>query len=121
MVLVVEINGAAGPPADEECDMKVYSGFYDLLKDAKSLPKTGWIFVESEVNMNSPESIYVAQFFIAESELEEIELERSKRTFVECPTLVDIISVLDKRSLKPSEKDYLCAVIYYREYDDFQE
>jgi hypothetical protein len=53
--------------------------------------------------------------------LEEIELERSKRTLVECPTLADIISVLDERPVSPGDDDYLAGLVYYRENDDFME
>lgn len=92
-----------------------------ILQETPALPKTGWVFVDKATTLESASAIRVAQFYIAENELEEIELERSKRTLVECPMLADIISVLDNRSISPSADDYLAALIYYHENDDFKE
>ena len=101
--------------------MKTYNGFYDLLQAMPELPNAGWVFVNKNISIQSESAIREALFYIAESELEEIEFEKSKRTFVECPTLEDVISILDKRPEQPSAEDYLKGVLYYREYDDFQE
>jgi hypothetical protein len=121
MVLVVVISGAADPPVDKELTMKTLTNFYELLQAVPAMPETGWIFFDKKIDVGSESAIRAAQFFIAENELEEIELEQSKRTLVECPTLADIISVLGKRSIKPSADEYLEGLLYYRENDDFKE
>lgn len=119
---MVEISGAAVQHADEVyIIIIVHEGFGSLSSAVRALPQTGWIFVERGIDLGSYEALLKARFFIAEVQSEEIELERSKRTFVECPTLVDILSVLDKRKEQPGIPEYLNATIYYREYDDFQE
>jgi hypothetical protein len=91
------------------------------LQETPALPKTGWVFVDKATDLGSASAIRAAQFYIAENELEGIDLERSKRTLVECPTLADIFSVLDQRSVSPGADDYLAALVYYRENDDFME
>lgn len=121
MVRVGEVNGAVAPHVDKETNVKIYNCFSDLIDDRESFPEAGWIFVDKAVNLGSKDSIWAASFFMAEDEPEELVLEKVKRTLVESPTLLDIISVLDKRSVKPTDEEYLMALLYYREYDDFQE
>ncbi|MEB6587831.1 hypothetical protein MXM82_01575 [Pseudomonas asiatica] len=99
--------------------MKTYNGFAELLQDVNQLPITGWIFIDRGVDVESEDSIADATYKLAETELEQIDFEKTKKTFVECPTLVDIVSVLDKRPSPQALNDYIAAVIYYRENDDF--
>lgn len=101
--------------------MKVYNGFYQLLQERDALPETGWIFVDKGKDIDSLAVARDANYYVAESEIEEIDFERSKRTFVECPTLLDVVSVLDRRPEKASAEDYLDAVIFYRQNDSFKE
>ncbi|MNH46919.1 hypothetical protein D3C79_1099170 [compost metagenome] len=61
-----------------------------------------------------------AFFYVAEDDSEEIALENTKRTFVECPTMLDIKSVADRGKTKPDLNKYLEATMYYLENDDFQ-
>ncbi len=60
-----------------------------------------------------------ADYYIAETELEAIDLEKTKKSFVECPTLVDIVSILDQRPVQPNLDEYIGAVLHYHEHDDF--
>lgn len=99
--------------------MKTYNGFAELLKDINQLPITGWVFIDRGVDVESEASIVEATYKLAETELEQIDFEKTKKTFVECPTLVDIVSILNKRSSPQALMDYIAAVIYYRENDDF--
>lgn len=99
--------------------MRLFSGFAALVKDLDSLPLTGWIFVERDKVVQCSDFLKNADYYIAETELEEISLEKTKKSFIECPTLVDVVSILDQRSLQPGLDDYIGAVIYYREHDDF--
>jgi len=99
--------------------MKTYNGFAKLLQDVNQLPITGWVFIDPGVDVESEASIADATYKLAETELEQIDFEKTKKTFVECPTLVDIVSVLNKRPVPQALNDYIAAVIYYRENDDF--
>ncbi|WP_342655429.1 hypothetical protein [Pseudomonas sp. F3-2] len=101
--------------------MKVYNGFCELLQEREVLPETGWVFVDKGQDIDSLAVARDAKYYVAETELEEIEFERSKRTFVECPSLMDVVSVLEKRQLKASAEAYLDAVIFYRKNDSFKE
>jgi len=100
--------------------MKTYDGFAALLAHADLLPNVGWIFVDAGIDRASKDALSSASFHVAETEAESIDLEKSKRTFLECPTFVDIKSVADERAVKLDADEYLDAVLYYREYDDFQ-
>jgi hypothetical protein len=119
MVRVVGINEAVVLPVDNGDIMKVYNGFAQLLRELDKLPITGWVFVDRGVDIESEYSIEVARYLIAETELEQIDFEKTKRTFIECPTLVDVVSLLDKRPNHQGLNDYIAAVIFYRENDDF--
>jgi len=119
MVRVVVINGAVVPPVDDGDMMKTYNGFAALLKDVNQLPVTGWIFIDRGIDVGSEASIAEANYHLAETELEQIDFEKTKKTFVECPTLLDIVSILDKRPTRQHLSDYIGGVIYYRENDDF--
>ncbi|MEX0297109.1 hypothetical protein AAH995_28000 [Pseudomonas putida] len=119
MVRVVGINGAVVLPVDNGDIMKVYNGFAQLLRELDKLPITGWVFVDRGVDIESEYSIEVARYLIAETELEQIDFEKTKRTFIECPTLVDVVSLLNKRPNHQGLNDYIAAVIFYRENDDF--
>lgn len=99
--------------------MKIFNGFDALLRDVNRLPETGWIFVEGDGDLDSPSSIMAATYYIADTEVEEITMERSKRTFMEAPTLQDIVSTLDMRPTAQQLNDYVEAVLYYRVNDDF--
>ncbi|AMA45747.1 hypothetical protein ACI2KE_15275 [Pseudomonas monteilii] len=99
--------------------MQTFNGFEALLRHVDRLPETGWIFVEGNGDFESPSSIMAATYYLADTEVEEITLEKSKRTFVEAPTLQDIVSTLDLRPTTQQVSDYIEAVIYYRVNDDF--
>lgn len=101
--------------------MKVYKGFADLLTNIDRLPKVGWLFVDSTIDIASKESVRSAAFYVAEDDAEEILFEKSKRTFVECPTMREIKAIADKRIGKPDLEAYLEAVLYYITNDDFDE
>jgi len=100
--------------------MKDYKGFSDLILDLEHLPAVGWIFVDSTVDRASKDAVSSAVFYVAENDLEEIACEKSKRTFVECPTLLDIKAVADLSKIKPDLNKYLEATLCYLENDDFQ-
>ncbi|KPW33138.1 hypothetical protein ALO66_200045 [Pseudomonas coronafaciens pv. atropurpurea] len=117
-----EINGAAVQPVDNnEVYMKLYKSFTELLENIDDLPKVGWIFVESTIDRASEKDVDSATFYVADNDAESIALEKEKRAFLECPTFVDVKSILDKRPVKPSNLEYLRAAIYYLEHDDFQD
>jgi len=99
--------------------MKTYNGFTALLNDVNQLPVTGWVFIDRGIDVGSEASIAEANYHLAETEFEQIDFEKTKRTFVECPTLLDIVSILDKRPTRQHLSDYIGGVIYYRENDDF--
>lgn len=101
--------------------MKVYKGFADLLANIDGLPNVGWLFVDSTIDRASKESVSSAAFYVAEDDAEEILFEKSKRTFVECPTMLDVKAIADKRVVKPDLEAYLEAVLYYLENDDFKD
>ena len=100
--------------------MKDYKGFSDLILNLEHLPAVGWIFVDSTVDRTSKDAVSSAVFYVAENDLEEIACEKSKRTFVECPSMLDIKAVADRSKIKPDVKTYLEAALYYLENDDFQ-
>lgn len=99
--------------------MRVFSGFAALINNLDSLPLTGWIFIERDKVVQCSGFLMGADYYIAETELEEISLEKMKMSFIECPTLLDVVSILDQRSLQPGLDEYISAVIHYREHDDF--
>ncbi|MNV45134.1 hypothetical protein [Pseudomonas sp. MAG733B] len=100
--------------------MKVYKGFSELMLNLDHLPVVGWIFVDSTVDRTSKDVVSSAFFYVAEDDFEEIAFEDTKRTFVECPTMLDIKSVADRSTTKPDLNKYLEATLYYLENDDFQ-
>jgi hypothetical protein len=101
--------------------MKVFNGFSELVLNLGHLPAVGWIFVDSTVDRTSKDVVNSAIFYVAEDDSEEIAFENTKRTFVECPTMLDIKSVADRSNSKPDLNKYLEATLYYLENDDFQE
>ena len=101
--------------------MKVYKSFADLLANVDRLPNVGWLFVDSTIDKASKGSVSSAAFYVAEDDEEEIIFEKSKRTFVECPTMLDIKAIVDKRVVKPDLDAYLEAALYYLENDDFKD
>ncbi|MHC8319078.1 hypothetical protein [Pseudomonas sp. LB3P31] len=101
--------------------MKVYKGFADLLANIDLLPNVGWLFVDSTIDRASKGSVSSAAFYVAEDDAEEIVFEKTKRTFVECPTMLDIKTIADKRVVKPDLEAYLEAALYYLENDEFKD
>ena len=101
--------------------MRLYDGFSELLADIQTLPSVGWIFVSRTIDRASESDLASAIFYVADNDIESITIEKEKCTFLECPTFVDMKSILDKRPVKPSRSEYLRAAIYYMEHDEFQD
>ncbi|QJI39410.1 hypothetical protein HKK52_00140 [Pseudomonas sp. ADAK2] len=101
--------------------MKEYKGFASLLDNIDRLPDVGWLFVDSTMDRASKDSVKSAVFYTAEDDAEEVFFENSKRVFVECPTMLDIKRVVDKRASTADLETYLEAVLYYLINDDFKE
>ncbi|QEW33691.1 hypothetical protein D0N50_19260 [Erwinia billingiae] len=99
--------------------MIVISGFDNLLKKYKELPDVGWLYVESSFDNESKKDILNGNYFLAETEDEEMDFEENYGTFLEAPIFTAIIEKKFENSTNPTKDDLLDATVHYLEYDDF--
>ncbi|WP_144818753.1 hypothetical protein [Enterobacter sp. DE0047] len=97
-----------------------FKGFKELLKQYENLPDVGWLYICHSFNLSSQNDITNGSYFLAENEDEEIYLEENLGTFLEVPIFKAIIENTMKCSPKLENNDFLEAVRYYLENDDFQ-
>jgi hypothetical protein len=102
--------------------MKTYNGFDELLAVLKVLPYA-WIITQEA--KNSRDEIDKAKFFVPDDEEEEEEMFEKRDNnqdccgWMEAATFQDIISNKLARHPDSTRDDFLDAVVYYREMDDF--
>lgn len=99
--------------------MSIISGFDGLLKICDKLPDVGWIYVEPSFDLQSESDIKNGTYFLADNEDEEIDFEDNYGTFLEAPIFKAIIHNKVKNHPASNETDFLEAVVYYLENDDF--
>lgn len=99
--------------------MRVIKGFDALLNDYKSLPESGWLFIDQDFDTASEKDILTKSYYISESDDEEIDMEDSYSTFLESPTFKDVVINKTNHHPKATRDEIISAVIYYLENDDF--
>lgn len=99
--------------------MRVIKGFDALLNGYESLPESGWLFIDEDFDIVSEEDIVAKNYYISESDSEEIDMEDSYSTFLESPTFKDVVINKTNHHPKATIGEIISAVIYYLENDDF--
>lgn len=99
--------------------MKFYEGFDGLLASYNALPDVAWIYVSRDLDVESVSGIVTAQYLIAETDSEEEVLGRRYATFLEAPTFVAIIENKLEHHPTSQQQEFIEAVIFYLENDDF--
>ncbi|YCI29941.1 hypothetical protein M1E08_03400 [Erwinia sp. PK3-005] len=99
--------------------MSVIAGFHSLLKVCQELPDVGWIYVEPSFDLQSENDIRKGSYFLADNEDEEMDYEDNYGTFLEAPIFKAIIQNKLENNSSSNEEDFLEAVVYYLENDDF--
>lgn len=98
--------------------LKVINGFEGLLLIYKDLPVVGGFYVDEDFE-NTSACIKTAYYYIAETEDEDDEMEEEYASWLEFPTLKDIIDNKLTHHPLATKEELLEAVIHYWEYDDF--
>lgn len=99
--------------------MVIIKGFDDLLKDYKSLPDAGWLFIDEDFDVISKDDILNKNYYLSQNDDEEAGMEDSHSTFLESPTFKDILINKINHNPKATRGEIIKAVIYYLENDDF--
>lgn len=118
MAPVAVINGGVVKHVANEGRMKTIKGFEGLLAIYKQLPKVGGFFVNKEFS-NERSAIKNSDYYLAESEEEDEDMEDDYDTWLEYPTFKAIIENKLEHHPTASNEDLLEAVMYYLEMDDF--
>lgn len=98
--------------------MKAIKGFEGLLSIYKELPKVGGFYVD-EIFNNDKNMILKSNYYLAESEGEDDEMEDDYKAWLEYPTFKAIIENKLEHHPGSEKEDLLDAVIYYLENDEF--
>ncbi|WP_416412179.1 hypothetical protein [Pantoea sp. App145] len=98
--------------------MKTIKGFDGLLSVYKDLPKVGGFYVDEDF-ISKKSIIESANYYLAESEEEDDDMEDDYKTWLEYPTFKAIIQNKLEHHPKSSKDELLNAVVYYLENDDF--
>jgi len=101
--------------------MRNIIGIKNLLENKLSLPKTGWIFTDNNVDSENPDILKIAVFYIPENEDDEFDGEDTLSTLVETPIFLAICANREKNLESPTDQQYIEALIHYLKYDDFIE
>ena len=112
------INGVVVQHVTGGYKMKTIKGFDSLLAIQKGLPNVGGFFVDKNFS-NDRSVIKNAEYYLAESEEEDEDMEYDYATWIEYPTFKAIIENKLEHHPAASNEELLDAVIYYLEMDDF--
>ena len=99
--------------------MKTINGFDELLANVNALPDAGWLYVDTDFDLESKSDILQKKYYLAETEGEEMDFEENFGTFVEAPIFRAIIENKLEHHPEAEKSALLNAVIYYLENDDF--
>ncbi|MBN7124091.1 hypothetical protein BSU01_20585 [Erwinia billingiae] len=99
--------------------MIVIMGFDELLKKHRDLPKLGWLYVGSSFNLESRNNIINGEYFLAETEGEEMDFEEKYGTFLEAPIFTAIIEKEIVNNPNSTKDDFLNATVQYLKNDGF--
>ncbi|AKH62252.1 hypothetical protein GPY51_15640 [Photorhabdus laumondii subsp. laumondii] len=99
--------------------MKTISGFDQLLSLYKQLPDVGWIYIDKDFDTESTQDILNKNYYLAENDDEEFDMDETHGTFLECPMFADIIDNKLEHNPNAIKEDLIEAVIHYLVYDDF--
>lgn len=101
--------------------MKLVNGFSELLKYRNELEEPWCIFVNSDFQGNAQE-IKNGIYYLPESEdeMEDMDEQSNKyKMWLEYATFVDVLDNKIEHHPTASENDFLEAIVYYLEEDDF--
>lgn len=101
--------------------MKTYHGLGELLLNKEKLADVGWLFIEKSFNSVSRNDILNRNFFFAENDDEEIGAERRYKTWLESPTFLDILDVVQEKNPAFTTNELIEAIVYYIEHDAFMD
>jgi len=101
--------------------MKKIIGIKNLLENKSSLPKTGWIFIDHNLDTEDADILKNAAFYIPENEDDEFDGEETLSTLVETPIFLAILANRERNVDRATDQQYLEALIHYLKYDDFLE
>ncbi len=101
--------------------MKKIIGIQALLGERDTLPPTGWIFVDKDLDKTSLAALDSASFYLPEDEDDEFYGEDHLGTWLEAPTFRHVLALREKNLARPAAADYARAAIHYIEKDDFLE
>lgn len=76
--------------------MKKLNDFEQLVASKNFLPKTGWIFVDKNVDTGDPKVLSNTTFYIPENEDDEFDGEEMLSTVIEAPTFLAILKNREK-------------------------
>jgi hypothetical protein len=99
--------------------MKTINGFDELLSTVESLPDAGWLYVDTDFDLESKSDILLKKYYLAENETEEMDFEENFGTFVEAPIFRGIVENKLEQHPGAGKAEFLEAVVYYLEHDDF--
>ncbi|XTZ39046.1 DUF7716 domain-containing protein [Salmonella enterica] len=100
--------------------MIVIKGFEELLRQYENLSDVGWSYVTTSFDLDSQKDILNGSYYLAENEDEEMDLEENYGTFLEVSIFKAIIENQIEHHPDSESNDFLEAVRYYLEKDDFQ-
>jgi hypothetical protein len=98
--------------------MNTIKGFQSLVGLYKKPPKVGGFYVDASYSC-SKDFLAFANYYMAESEEEDEDMESTHRAWLEYPIFEAIIFNKLENSPRANGDDFLDAVIYYLENDDF--
>ncbi|UVM53373.1 HNH endonuclease [Pseudomonas sp. B21-015] len=99
--------------------MITINGFDELLQKRNDLPNAGWLYVDTDFDLESENDILNRKYYLAENDDEEMEFDDEYGTFLESPILKAIIENKIEHHPNSSKEELLKAVTYYLENDDF--
>lgn len=99
--------------------MITINGFDELLQKCNDLPNVGWLYVDTDFDLESKNDILNKKYYLAENDDEEMEFDDKYGTFLESPILKAIIENKTEHHPNASKEELLKAVTYYLEIDDF--
>lgn len=99
--------------------MRTFSGIDGLLAQRDTFPDSGWIFVEKDVDIISEAQLRACQFFIAEYEDEEFDMEDTHGTWLEAPMFLAIVQQRQEKNRAAPVTEIIAAAIHYLDRDTF--
>lgn len=101
--------------------MKTLSGLASLIQERAHLPDCGWIYIDKGFDTESRADILKGQYYIAENDDDEMHLEEKNSTFLEAPMFNAIVENTLSHNTSAGTNEFIEAILYYLENDDFQD